>query len=133
MALFTQARYGALSHAQRVGSVYKAAGWSTRNSASLSCGCNGVSIDSKISTDRPTRQRCSRQTANPSEEPARSNRQQAVHRWSIRVTRQTVGRSYTRLPTVQTRHDTGPVKHQQLMMWGRYPPIDTSPHTFLLA
>jgi hypothetical protein len=47
---------GALSHAQQAGSVYKAAVWSTRNSvldASLSCSYNGISIDSKISTDRP--------------------------------------------------------------------------------
>jgi hypothetical protein len=37
-------------------SVYKAAVWSTRNSvlnASLSCSYNGISIDNKISTDRP--------------------------------------------------------------------------------
>jgi hypothetical protein len=47
---------GALSHAQRAGSVYKAAVWSTRDSvldASLSYGYNGISIDSKLSTDRP--------------------------------------------------------------------------------
>jgi hypothetical protein len=47
---------GALSHAQRAGSVYKVAVWSTRNSvldALLSYGYNGITIDSKISTDRP--------------------------------------------------------------------------------
>jgi hypothetical protein len=47
---------GALSHAQQAGSVYKASVWSTRDSvfdASLSCSCNGVSIDSRISTDQP--------------------------------------------------------------------------------
>jgi hypothetical protein len=83
---------GALSHAQQAGSVYKAAVWSTRDSvldASLSYGYNGITIDSKILTDRPTRQRSSGQTANLSEEPTRSNRQQAVHRWSTRVARRT--------------------------------------------
>jgi hypothetical protein len=47
---------GALSHAQRAGSVYKAAVWSTSDSvldASLSNGFNGISSTSKISTDRP--------------------------------------------------------------------------------
>jgi hypothetical protein len=53
-------------------------------------------------TDRPTRQRSSRQTTNPSGEPARSSQQQAVHRWSTQR--------------------TSSVKHQQLLMWGRYPP-----------
>jgi hypothetical protein len=46
----------ASSHAQRAGSVYKAAGWSTRNSvldASLSYVYNGISSGSKISTNRP--------------------------------------------------------------------------------
>jgi hypothetical protein len=45
----------ALSHALRAGSVYKAAVWSTWDSvldASFSCGCNGVTIASKISTDQ---------------------------------------------------------------------------------
>jgi hypothetical protein len=47
---------GALSHAQRAGSVYKAAVWSTWDSvhdASLSYGFKGITIASKISTDRP--------------------------------------------------------------------------------
>jgi hypothetical protein len=47
---------GALSHAQRAGSVYKAAVWSTWDSvldASLSYVYNGISSSSKISTDRP--------------------------------------------------------------------------------
>jgi hypothetical protein len=47
---------GALSHAQRAGSVYKAADWSTRDNvlyASLSYSYKGITIASKISTDRP--------------------------------------------------------------------------------
>jgi hypothetical protein len=47
---------GALSHAQWAGSVYKAAVWSTRDSAldaALNCGYNGISVDSKISIDWP--------------------------------------------------------------------------------
>jgi hypothetical protein len=47
---------GALSHAQRAGNVYKAFVWSTRDSvlnASLSYVYNGITIASKISTDRP--------------------------------------------------------------------------------
>jgi hypothetical protein len=59
---------GALSHAQRAGSVYKAAVWSTRDSvldATLSCSCNGVSIDSRISTDRPGSDPASRPLIHP--------------------------------------------------------------------
>jgi hypothetical protein len=59
---------GALSHAQRSGSVYKAAGWSTRDSvldASLSYGYNGISIASKISTDRPGSDSAGRSLINP--------------------------------------------------------------------
>jgi hypothetical protein len=47
---------GALSHAQRAGSVYKAAVWSTRDNvldASLSYGFKGITFASKISTDLP--------------------------------------------------------------------------------
>jgi hypothetical protein len=47
---------GALSHAQRAGSVYKAAVWSTRDNvldASLSYGFKGNTIASKISTNWP--------------------------------------------------------------------------------
>jgi hypothetical protein len=112
---------GALSHAQRPGSVYKAAVWSTRDSvlnASLSYSYNGVSIASKISTNWPGSDPASRPLIHP------RNQQQAVHR-------RTSCRSYTRLPAVRTRHETRPVNHQQLLMWGRYPPIDTSPHTCL--
>jgi hypothetical protein len=59
---------GALSQAQQAGSVYKAAVWSTRDSvldASLSWGCNGVSIDSKISTDWPGSDPAGRQLIHP--------------------------------------------------------------------